>query len=108
MFRAARRCSTAPYSPGLLKFLFTSAMFFGSIDSIPMKIQRPPESDIRSTSSSSRSRLAQLCVGRDDCPQQRLNSLNVDRQVVINKENANLTAVATGARFQAQQLIDHT
>ena len=37
-------------------------MFAGSIDSIPMKIQRPPDSAIRSTSSSSARRFALICA----------------------------------------------
>src|SRR5215472_10449166 len=65
--RWASRPSTSAYSPGLLKPFFTSARLAGSMDSIPMKIHLPPEAAIRSTSSSSRSRLALICATQCTC-----------------------------------------
>ena len=58
----ARLWRTAAYSSGLLKPLFTLARLAGSMDSMPMKIHRPPEAAIRSRSSSSRNRLALICA----------------------------------------------
>src|SRR6266404_6202586 len=65
--RRASRSSTTAYSPGLLKPFFTSARLAGSMDSIPMKIHLPPAAAIRSTSSSSRSRLALIWATQCTC-----------------------------------------
>src|SRR5216683_373816 len=65
--RCASRSSTTEYSPGLLNPFFTSARLAGSMDSIPMKIHLPPAAAIRSTSSSSRSRLALICATQCTC-----------------------------------------
>ena len=78
MSRRASRSSTAPYSEGLLKFLFTSAMFTGSIDSMPMKTQQPPDAAMRSTSSSSRRRLALICATQGTCAPAAMMSLRSD------------------------------
>src|ERR1022692_2576602 len=65
--RRVCRSAGAAYSPGLLKLLLTLARFAGSSDSMPMKIHLHPESAIRSTSSSSRNRLALICPTHDTC-----------------------------------------
>jgi len=51
----------------LVKPFFTSARLAGSMDSMPMKIHLPPEAAIRSTSSSSRSRLALIWATQCTC-----------------------------------------
>ncbi len=78
MSRLARRSKTAAYSNGLLKLLLTSARLTGSIDSMPMKIHLPPEASIRSTSSSSRSRLALICAIQGSCAPASMMSLSRD------------------------------
>src|SRR6266446_2473531 len=65
--RWASRSSTTEYSAGLLKPFFTSARLVGSMDSIPMKIHLPPAAAIRSTSSSSRSRLVLIWATQCTC-----------------------------------------
>ena len=114
MFRRASRSSTAPYSPGLLKFLFTSAMFCGSIDSIPMKTHLPPDSAIRSTSSSSRSRLALICATHGSCAPAAMMSRSSDfvrlmlmARLSSMKKTAIWPALAAGARLEPEQFFDH-
>ena len=79
---------------------------------MPMKIHLPPDSAIRSTSSSSRSRLALICptqaslrAGGDDVAQQRLGALHVDGEVVVDEEDGDLPVWLRRARFQQQQLV---
>ena len=71
---------------------------------MPMKIHFPPEAAIRSSSSSSRSRLALICPthdscgsGRNDIAQQRLGALHVDREIIVDEEYGDLAAGAAGA-----------
>jgi hypothetical protein len=78
MWRLASLSRTAAYSAGLLKPLFTSARFVASIDSIPMNIHLPPEAAIRSTSSSSRKRLALICAIQFICAPAAMMSRNND------------------------------
>src|SRR5712692_1870330 len=95
--RCASRSSTAAYSPGLLNPLFTSFRLAGSMDSMPIKIHLPPEAAIRSTSSSSRNKLAQ----------QRLRTLDVDGEIIVDEENRHLALLAAGAGLQQQQFVHH-
>ena len=53
-------------------------MFAGSIDSIPMKTHFPPDSAIRSTSSSSRSRFALICATHGNCAPAAMMSRSSD------------------------------
>ena len=63
----ARRFSTVAYSAGLLKLLFMSLRFAVSIDSMPMNTHLPSDAAIKSTSSSSRNRLALICAIQGTC-----------------------------------------
>src|SRR5438445_623959 len=87
MLRCASRLSTAAYSPGLLKLLFTSARLSGSIDSMPMNTHLQPDSAIRSTNSSSRSRLALICAIHGNCASAAMMSRSKDlvRLILIAK-----------------------
>ena len=79
---------------------------------MPMKIHLPPDSAIRSTSSSSRNRLALTCptqdicrAGCDDVAQQRLRALKVDAEVVVDEEHGDLPPGPLGARLQPQHFV---
>ena len=111
---APARCSTAAYSPGLLKLLLTLARFAGSSDSMPMKIHLPPDAAIRSSSSSSRSRLALICptqeslrARRDDVAQQRFGALHVDGEIVVHEEDRDLALRVLRARCLEPQHLVH-
>ena len=104
--------STAAYSAGLLKLLLTLARLAGSSDSMPMKIHLPPDAAIRSTSSSSRSRLALICptqdslrAGRDDVAQQRFGALHVDGEIVVHEEDGDLALRGARAFLQQQHFV---
>src|SRR2546427_2041100 len=85
------------------------------MDSMPMKTHLPPEAAIRSTSSSSRNRLALIWAtqwtwvfGCDDVAQQRLGAFQINGEIVVDEKNCHLAFFAAGAGLQQKQFIHHT
>src|SRR5581483_12215921 len=48
-----------------------------------------------------------LGLGSNNVTQERLGSLHVDSEVVIDKENCDLALLLASARFQQQQFVDN-
>src|SRR5258707_918889 len=107
--RCASLSSTAAYSPGLLKPLFTLARFVGSMDSMPIKIQVPPAAAIRSTSSSSRRRLALICAIQWTCALAAIMSRSSDlvRFTLIAKLSSMKNTAILPPSLAAKRFVGH-
>src|SRR6184192_2565281 len=106
--RWASRSSTTPYSPGLLKPFFTSARLAGSMDSIPMKIHLPPAAAIRSTSSSSRSRLALIWATQCTCASAAMMSRTKSllRDIIAADAQVHWVAQISANLLRDEELVD--